>query len=286
MVMTADKPSVTSSGMLRLKKSEFEQISQIIYSQAGIHLSEGKKIMLESRLAKRLRVLNITSFEKYIDYLTGSEGVEKEMVHMIDVVTTNKTDFFREPHHFDFLKETILPLARNNEQSFRIWSCACSTGEEPFTLAMVLQDFAQKNRTFQYEIIASDISTHVLQKASQAIYDPSRIADIPDAMKKRYLLKSKDTINPTVRIVSELRERVKFMHLNLMDRELDIAEGLDVIFCRNVLIYFDRPTQLKVVGSLVDKLKPGGYLFIGHSESLHQFDLPVKQVRPTIFIKK
>lgn len=286
MVMTADKPSVTSSGMLRLKKSEFEQISQIIYSQAGIHLSEGKKIMLESRLAKRLRVLNITSFEKYIDYLTSSEGVEKEMVHMIDVVTTNKTDFFREPHHFDFLKETILPLALNNEQTFRIWSCACSTGEEPYTLAMVLQDFAQKNRTFQYEIIASDISTHVLQKASQAIYDPSRIADIPDTMKKRYLLKSKDTINPTVRIVSELRERVKFMHLNLMDRELDIAGGLDVIFCRNVLIYFDRPTQLKVVGSLVDKLKPGGYLFIGHSESLHQFDLPVKQVRPTVFIKK
>ena len=286
MIATVDTPT-SSFGLLRLKKNEFEQMAQIIYSQCGINLEESKKIMLESRLGKRLRALNLTSFEKYIDFLTSSEGLEKEMVHMIDVVTTNKTDFFREPHHFDYLNDNVLPeFHHSSERTFRVWSAACSTGEEPYTLAMVLQEYANHNPRFEYEILASDISTQVLQKASQAVYHPSRIVDIPDRLKKKYLLKSKDKINPSVRIASQLRQRVDFKHVNLMDRDLDIPGDLDVIFCRNVLIYFDRPTQLKVVNNLVQKLRRGGFLFIGHSESLHQFELPIKQVKPTVFIKK
>jgi chemotaxis protein methyltransferase CheR len=286
MISTIDAQT-SSFALLRLKKSEFERMSQIIYTECGINLEESKKVMLESRLGKRLRALNLTSFEKYIDFLTSAKGLEKEMVHMIDVVTTNKTDFFREPHHFGFLNDNILPDFHNSsDRTFRVWSAACSTGEEPYTLAMVLQEFANHNARFAYEILASDISTQVLQKASLGVYHPSRIIDIPDKLKKRYLLKSKDRINPTVRIASQLRERVEFKHLNLMDRDLDISGELDVIFCRNVLIYFDRPTQLKVVNNLVQKLRRGGFLFIGHSESLHQFELPIKQVKPTVFIKK
>jgi chemotaxis protein methyltransferase CheR len=287
MTSTTEPYMISTTGLLRLKKDEFQQMSQIIYAECGINLEEGKKTMLESRLGKRLRALHITSFEKYIDYLTSKEGLEKEMVHMIDVVTTNKTDFFREPHHFDFLTSNILPeFHENSDKTFRVWSAACSSGEEPYTLAMVMQDFAIHHAGFQYEIAASDISTQVLQKAALAVYDPERIVDVPDRMKKRYLLKSRDRINPTVRIAPELRARVNFMHLNLMDREMDIQGNLDIIFCRNVLIYFDRPTQLKVIGNLIHKLKPGGFLFIGHSESLHQFDLPLKQVKPTIFLRK
>jgi len=285
----AEKITKENLGIPRLTMSEFQQLAALVYTQCGIKLVEGKKVMLESRLNKRLRVLGQSTYKDYIQYVTSDEGMEMELIHMIDVVTTNKTDFFREPHHFDFLKNVLLPdfhLEEKNKRPFRIWSAACSSGEEPYTMAMVLQDFAAHNIGFNYSIAASDISTQVLQKAATAIYAPERVATIPIEIKRRYLLKSKNTERPTVRIVPSLREKIQFMHMNLMDSQLNIEGNLDVIFCRNVLIYFDRKTQLEVVSKLVQKLKPGGYLFIGHSESLHQFNLPLAQVRPTVFIKK
>jgi chemotaxis protein methyltransferase CheR len=269
----------------RLTATDFNKISALVYSQCGINLEPCKKIMLESRLNKRLRALQLTSFEEYLRFVTSKEGAESELVNMIDVVTTNKTDFFREPHHFEFLKEVLVPQFINGgHRNLKVWSSACSSGEEPYTLAMVLQEFATKEAGFSYEITASDISTTVLQKAAQAIYNTDRAADIPEYFKKKYLLKSKDLSLPRVRIVPQLREKVTFRNINLMDSELDV-DLMDVIFCRNVLIYFDRETQLKVIQNLLKKLKKGGVLFIGHSESLHFFDLPVKQIRPTIFQK-
>jgi chemotaxis protein methyltransferase CheR len=269
----------------RLTATDFNKISTLVYSHCGINLEPCKKIMLESRLNKRLRALQITTFEDYLRLVTSKEGTESELVNMIDVVTTNKTDFFREPHHFDFLKEALLPqLINSGQRNLKVWSSACSSGEEPYTLAMVLQEFAIKEPGFSYEILASDISTSVLQKAAQAIYNADRAIDIPDAYKKKYLLKSKDVVNPRVRIVPQLREKVRFENINLMDSELDLGL-MDVIFCRNVLIYFDRETQFRVIQNLLKKLKKGGVLFIGHSESLHFFDLPIKQIRPTIFQK-
>jgi len=273
---------------LRLTTAEFEQLSKLVYEQSGINLSIGKKVMLESRLSKRLRTLNMWSFKDYIEYITSKEGVENELIHMIDVVTTNKTDFFREPHHFDYLKQTLLPDfldEAENKRPFRLWSAACSSGEEPYTLAMVMQDFAFEHSRFSYSILASDISTQVLRKAATGIYNATPVEMLPLTIKKRYFLKSKDQTKPTARIVGALREKVDFMRVNLMDDHLEVGEGFDAIFCRNVLIYFDRKTQQDVVSKLTQKLKPGGYLFIGHSESLHQFDLQLTQVRPTIFIK-
>jgi chemotaxis protein methyltransferase CheR len=273
----------------RLTASEFQQLASLVYAQCGINLTDGKGVMLESRLSKRLRVLQLGTFKEYIEYLTSKDGLENELVHMIDVVTTNKTDFFREPHHFDYLKNVLLPNFINENgtsRPYRIWSAACSSGEEPYTLAMVLQDFAMIENGFSYSILASDISTHVLQKAAQAIYNLDHVATVPLVSKQRYLLKSKETEKPTVRVVPQLRNKVQFTRINLMDSVLDVDGEMDAIFCRNVLIYFDRKTQLEVINKLSQKLRPGGFLFIGHSESLHNFDLPIKQVKPTVYIKK
>jgi chemotaxis protein methyltransferase CheR len=282
-----NKESPAILGATKLSPSEFRHLATLVYDQSGINLSETKKILLESRLQKRLRALGMVSFKAYISYLSGKEGMQSELVHMIDVVSTNKTDFFREPHHFDFLRETILPrLMKEGKRKINLWSAACSSGEEPYTLAMVLQDFVRLNKEFDSSIFASDISTVVLQKAAQAIYSLEQAADIPIAVKQKYLLKSKNTAKPTVRIVPELRKKVRFSRINFMDSSLPVDEKFDVIFCRNVLIYFDRKTQHDVVTKLVGTLNKGGHLFIGHSESLFQLDLPITQVKPTIFVKQ
>ena len=284
----ASEHELFAAGVTRLSMGEFNQLSSFVYEQCGIKMPPSKKIMLESRLNKRLRALNIPSFKDYIPYLMSKEGQEHELIHMIDVVTTNKTDFFREPHHFDYLRENILPefvSSPDGRRPFRIWSAACSTGEEPYTLAMVLHEFQEGHRNFDYQILASDISTAVLQKAAMAVYDMQRINGIPLILKKKFFLKSKDNQKPSVRIIPSLRKKVQFQRINFMERLQEVDTQFDVIFCRNVLIYFDRPTQQEVVQKLSGKLKPGGYLFIGHSESLYQLDLPIVQIKPTIYQK-
>jgi len=286
--MTDTSKTFVGHGPIHLTQPEFTQMAKLVYAACGINLVQSKKVMLESRLGKRLRALNLTSFKSYIEYLTSTAGMDAELIHMIDVVTTNKTDFFREPHHFDFLAETLLPKFHQQNTShrpFKIWSSACSSGEEPYTMAMVLQDFAFQHSSFSFNVTASDISTQVLQKATTAIYAESQAATIPLVTKKRYFLKSKDQERPTVRLVPEIRNKVNFVRLNLTENSYKIIEEQDAIFCRNVLIYFDRKTQVEVVRKLMRQLKPGGHLFIGHSESLHQFDLGLQQIKPTIFIK-
>jgi chemotaxis protein methyltransferase CheR len=276
---------VTTSNVAKLTNEEFDRLSALVYQECGINLPGSKKVMLESRLNKRLRALNLDSFKEYIQLLARTDGVASELIHMIDVVTTNKTDFFREPHHFTFLEQHVLPELIASKNSIKVWSAACSSGEEPYTLAMVLEDFGRLHHNFRYDILASDISTAMLQKAALAIYPMERVALIPTEIKKRYLLKSKDIERPTIRISPQLRKKVRFNRINFMDKIISVKEDFDVIFCRNVLIYFDRKTQSDVILKLVSTLKPGGYLFIGHSESLYQQDLPLVQVNPTIYKK-
>lgn len=269
----------------RLSMEEFHLLAVLVFTKTGINLPTTKKVMLESRLNKRLRALKMDSFKDYIQLLDGGADVTGEIIHMIDVVTTNKTDFFREPHHFTYLEERILPELAQTKTNVKIWSAACSSGEEPYTLAMVMETFASQNHGFHYDIFASDISTTVLEKAAIAIYPADKVQCIAQETKKRYLLKSRDQEKPTVRVVPLLRSKVKFQRINLMDDVLPIDQTFDIIFCRNVLIYFDRKTQLKVVKKLTDQLAVGGYLFIGHSESLHQADLPLFQEKPTVYRK-
>jgi len=267
---------------------DFNRLSSFIYDHVGIKMPDVKKTMLESRLQKRLRALGIKRFAEYCDYLFSSDGMEQELVPMIDLVTTNKTDFFREPDHFDFLTDKVLPdwLRRHpGGGRLSIWSAGCSTGEEPYTLSMVLSDFAEKNPEFDFDILASDISTRVLERAQNATYAEALVDPVPMAFKKKYLLRSKDRGNPLVRIVPELRRKVHFRRLNFMDDDFGIREPLDIIFCRNVIIYFDRPTQERLLQRFHRHMKPGAFIFMGHSETLSGLNVPLVSVFPTIYRK-
>ncbi|MEO6188295.1 MAG: CheR family methyltransferase [Ginsengibacter sp.] len=267
---------------------EFNKLSGFILHNYGIKLPIAKKTMLEGRLQKRLRALSLTSFKDYCEYVFSDEGQQKELVHMIDVVTTNKTDFFREAVHFDFLTNNILPKYLEtdlNGKPFKVWSAGCSTGEEPYTLAMVMSEFSEKYAAFDFNILATDISSRALHAAATAVYTKEKAAPIPLLLKKKYLLKSKDEENKTVRIIPQLRSKVCFRSFNFLDGNFSFGQTFNVVFCRNVLIYFDRPTQEKVILKLCSKLESGGYLFLGHSESISSMHLPLVQIQPTTFKK-
>lgn len=277
----------------------FRRFSTFIHTELGIKMPEVKKTMLQARIQKRLRKLGIPSFDEYYDYVFSSEGVENELPNMIDVVTTNKTDFFREPQHFDYLVHTILPrllrdagrerTAGYNQvapwKRVRVWSAGCSTGEEVYTLAMVLSDFALRCPGFTFSVLGSDISTRVLKKAKMGIYEHERAKPIPVLMRKRYLLKSKDRTKKLVRIVPEIRAAVMFRKLNLMNNGFNFPEKMDIIFLRNVLIYFDRPTQESLLTRLCRYLNPYGYIFVGHSETLSGLNVPLIPVASTVYKK-
>ncbi len=271
-----------------LSARDFGRLSRFIYDTCGIKMPEVKKTMLEARLQKRLRALCMRSFTDYCDYLFSSEGLEKELVQMLDMVTTNKTDFFREPDHFQYLTHTVLPewLKRHPNGTLAIWSAGCSSGEEPYTLAMVLTEFAARNPGFDFRILATDISTRVLEKAKNAIYAETQVEPVPLELKKKYLLRSKDRSSGMVRIVPELREKVRFRRLNFMDDDFGMREQLDIIFCRNVIIYFDRPTQEKLLQRFHRYMKPGAFIFMGHSETLSGLDVPLVSVYPTVYRKQ
>lgn len=271
--------------------SDFERLSRFIYSHCGIKMPPVKKTMLESRLQKRLRLLGVRTFREYCDHVFGGNGGD-ELVHMIDAVTTNKTDFFREPVHFTFLDEVVFPEYMDcpgelNRPPFAVWSAGCSSGEEPYTLAVVLSEFAERQPGFRFTITATDISTRVLDKARSGIYEESQIGVISPILKQKYFLRSKDRTKSLVRAAPALRSLVAFQRLNLMDEKYPMMrlESMDAIFCRNVIIYFDRATQCTLLGRLCRYLRKGGYLFLGHSETVHGFDLPLARVASTIYRK-
>lgn len=273
----------------KMTSDDFDRLSKFIFQQCGIKMPPVKKIMLQSRLQKRLRELKITSFKEYVDFVFSDDGQKNEIIHMLDVVSTNKTDFYREPVHFDFLTNHILPefVSSNNfNRNFRVWSAGCSSGEEPYTIAITLNEYAKNYPKFGYSILGTDISSQILQKALLGVFKEERIINIPIEIKKKYFLRSKDRENRTVRVIKELRNKVEYKRLNFMDDSYNISDVYDVIFCRNVLIYFDRETQEKVINKLCYKIKKGGYLFIGHSESILSMNVPLEQIKPTIFRRK
>jgi chemotaxis protein methyltransferase CheR len=270
----------------KLTHAEFQRLSSFIYDELGIKLPDMKKVMLESRLQRRLRDLGMTSFKDYIDYVFSKHGRDNEMVHMFDVVTTNKTDFFRENMHFEYMNQFILKeVAQKNSNFVNIWSAGCSSGEEPYTLTIVLSEAIENGLISDFKILATDISTRILKMAVDAIYPLNRIEDIPLHLKKKYFLKSKDTLNKTARVIPELRRKITFERLNFMDDVYPINQIFDIVFCRNVIIYFDHQTQERVITKLCSKLKTGGYLFLGHSESIAGMNLPLVNVKPTVFRK-
>ena len=281
------KPHLSAS----LRDREFQRFSTLIYECVGIKMPPAKKTMLEARLQKRLKALEIHSFEEYGDYVFSQDGRATELVHLIDVVTTNKTDFFREPAHFEYMVKTALPtILQDRGDTLRdpvqIWSAGCSTGEEPYTLAMVLSEFATGRPDFRAAITASDICTQVLQTAKTAIYPEERTDPIPLNLKKKYLMRSREKSKSLVRISPNLRSLVSFRRINFMDDDLGISAKMDIIFCRNVVIYFDKPTQQTLMKKFHKQLRPGGYLFIGHSETLTGLDVDFKAVASTVYRKQ
>jgi len=286
IVPTVAEHPAMGSGFDTLGRKDFDRLAKFIQSYSGIKMPPNKITMVEGRLRRRLRALGCSSFAEYCRYLFEKDGLEDEAVHLIDAVTTNKTEFFREPDHFRMLTETVLDDVaehRRGQKPVKVWSSACSIGAEPYTLAMVLAEFASRRRGFEAEILATDLCTEVLEKAILGIYPEAMMSPVPDALYKRYILRDKDKKRGFARIAPELRALVKFARLNLMDASYPLDSDFDVVFCRNILIYFDKPTQNAVLHRLCSHIRPGGYLFMGHSETLAGFDLPLTLAGPTVF---
>jgi chemotaxis protein methyltransferase CheR len=267
-----------------LTKEEYDHIRTLLYDECGISLGEHKQSLVISRLSKRLRTLQLESFAAYYEFVTGDDS-GAEFTRMLDLLSTNKTDFFREPKHFEFLRDTILPgLAE--QKRIRIWSSACSTGEEPYTIAITLHESVPHPEQWNFQVLASDISTRVLAHAAAGLYDEERIHDVPPEVARRHFLKGSGENCGLVKVKPHLSDIITFRRMNLMDDRFPIKQPLDLIFCRNVMIYFDRPTQERLVGKFYRYLKPGGHLFIGHSESLQWVTHSFKHLAPTIYWKE
>jgi chemotaxis protein methyltransferase CheR len=272
-----------------LSPESFARMAQFITNEVGIKMPDSKLTMVNSRMLRRVRELGLNSVEEYAEYFFASSHAE-EREQFINAITTNKTDFFREPAHFDFLTRVAIPALVPSALSrfgrpLKAWSAGCSSGEEPYTLAMVLSEYALGHPGFDFAILGTDISTKVLEQARTGVYQESQIAPVPQALLRKYVWRSRNSAEALVRIVPELRRKLRLHQLNFMDVDYAIQDTFDVVFFRNVMIYFDRPTQEAVINKMCRHLAPGGYLFVGHSESLAGLNIPVKLVQTSIFQK-
>lgn len=258
-----------------LGTAAFESIRGMVYDVAGIHLHEGKMGLVRTRLMRRLRDLGMRDFESYVSLVRSAPGRD-EIPRMVDILTTNKTSFFRESGHFDFLSDTLLPLWNGQPGEVRIWSAGCSSGEEPYTLAMLLR---QGLRDRPGRILATDISERVLEQARSGIYPSARIQEIPAELRRSALTRVE---GDRWSIRDDLRGMVRFARLNLMDA-WPMRGPFHAIFCRNVMIYFDRSTQERLVNRFASLLAPGGHLFIGHAESLTGLKHPFQYIQPALY---
>jgi chemotaxis protein methyltransferase CheR len=264
-----------------LTDREFLQFQRFIHDAAGISLSDAKKPLVSGRLAKRLHHLQFDSYSSYFQLIASGQAPEETQI-AIDLLTTNETYFFRETRHFEHLG-SVLKERKPAAAPFRVWSAACATGEEPYSIAMVLADMLPSQG---WEVLASDISSRVLETARCGHYPMVRAAQVPPDYLRRFCLKGIDVEEGTLLVSRVLRECVEFAQINLNAARLPAVGKFDVIFLRNVLIYFDGETKRGVVQRVLECLRPGGYLYIGHSESLHDMGLPVRSVAPAIYRKE
>jgi len=271
-----------------INEKNFRRLSSLVYDICGIKLTDNKKTMIDGRLRRRMRSVAIPDINDYCAFLfDGSAAADSELVHFIDAVTTNKTDFFREPAHFAFMRKFVLPdWQAEGRRRAKIWSAASSTGAEAYTIAMVMDDFFRGSGGLDYAILGTDICTDVLEKGRSGLFPDTMLEPITEEFRRRYVLVARDPARRAFRIAAALRAKVSFERLNLMDDRYTVARDFDMIFLRNVLIYFDRPTQEAVVGKLCDHLRPGGHLFLGHSESLLSGKFPLDMVANTIFRRR
>ncbi|WP_040725622.1 protein-glutamate O-methyltransferase CheR [Thiomicrorhabdus sp. Kp2] len=247
---------------------DFNRVKKIVYDYAGIDLNESKKNLVYNRLSKRIRFLNMQTFAEYLNYVEA-QG-ESEFVHLINAITTNLTFFFRENHHFEYLANTVIPglvKANQSKKKIRVWSAGCSTGEEPYSIAIILKETVPAG--WDAKVIATDLDSNVVDTGQRGVYQIDRLKGVTEERKKRWFLKGTGSQEGLVKVKPELQDVIEFDQLNLMS-EWPIKDAIDVIFCRNVVIYFDKPTQSKLFNRYADRLPDNGHLFIGHSESLYK----------------
>ena len=275
----------TTGREFQFTDTDFSRVKKLLFSHTGIKLADSKRQMVYSRLVRRVRALDLPSFANYLDFLVEHEG--DELVHFKNAMTTNLTAFFREGHHFEYLANTIFPKLRtvhNNDRRIRIWSAGCSTGEEPYSLAVVLRENFPKNSGWDVRILATDIDTNVLQTAKDGVYSLDRVKNISPERLKKWFLKGTGAHKDTAIAKDELKEVIRFRQLNLMG-QWPIKKKFDVIFCRNVIIYFDKPTQRVLVDRYANLLEKDGHLFLGHSESLFKVTERFNLIGKTIYQK-
>lgn len=285
------KPRNADADCIQLKKMSTKDMDRLaihIDKHVGIQLPASKRTLVEGRLRKRMAKLGLDSFTEYLDFVLDSTDGHAERKLLIDVMTTNKTSFFREDKHFSYLIEKALPereVTRKQSGNYHIWSAGCSTGQEAYTLAMVLLEATQNHTRVLFDILATDISVTCLETGSRGIYPERLIEDIPLALKKKYILRSRDSTSDVVQMAPELRKKIRFASCNLMDSSFRLEQKMDFIFCRNVMIYFNNEAKEELVRKFEKQLYPGGYLFVGHSESLSGMKTDLTQVAPMVYRK-
>lgn len=264
---------------------DFDCLRKLVGARTGIVLSNAKKDMVYSRLARRVRQLGLDSFSSYCSLVQDDSANSQEMVNLTNAITTNLTSFFRESHHFDYLGATIIPELRGRNganKRIRIWSAGCSTGEEPYSIAITLRDGMRDIDSWDVRLLATDLDTNVLETASKGVYKDERIEGLDGSIRKRWFLKGRDGLDGMVRAREQLRNLITFKQLNLMG-DWPLKGPLDVVFCRNVVIYFDLETQKRLIDRFANLLAPGGYLIMGHSENLHKVTRRFKLIGKTIY---
>jgi chemotaxis protein methyltransferase CheR len=276
--------STSTLAPVDLTDTQFNRISELVRELCGINLHQGKKELVKARLAKRLRHLGCSDFGEYIDHVCA-DAAGDELTQMLDVLSTNLTSFFRENDHFVDLAERALPaIIRGGGKRLRIWSAGCSSGEEPYSIGMTLRETISDLNAWDARILATDISTRVLARASAGQYGPNHMRNVPPQIRGRYFV-PEGRSRGLWRVCDSVRSLVCFARLNLMER-WPMQGPFDIIFCRNVMIYFDKPTQQRLVDRFHAILRPGGSLFIGHSESLTGIRHSFGYVRPTVYQKR
>ncbi len=271
-----------------LTRKEYELFRRLIYEKSGIDLGDQKQQLVRARLGKRLRGSDFKSYGAYYEYVKNDASGD-ELSGLIDAISTNTTHLFREKQHFDFLSRNLEQQAQNQRRrlandALRIWSAGCSSGDEPYSIAMTVDDALSTSRR-DWKILATDISTKVLEQARAGIYEQHRLGTVPPPYRQRYFARASGDDRTHVQVKASLRGRITFAHFNLMMPTFPFRQGFNYIFCRNVMIYFDRQTQERLVAKYAAHLRPGGYLLIGHSESLNGIQHPLSYVQPTIYQK-
>ena len=270
---------IADAGDVRLSDAELSRIVRLVYERSGITLHAGKRALVLARLQKRLRAGGFSSFRDYLAHVER-DASGGEITALLDAIATNHTSFFREPQHFEFLRSTVVPLLATG--NIRIWSAACSSGEEPVTIGITLLDALDSQHHARIRILASDLSTRALTVASCAVYAMERVAGIPLDMLRRHFERGLGAQTGQARVAAHVRRQIEYRRLNFLEAS-DLGERFEVIFCRNVMIYFDRDVQQRVVSLLERHLVPGGYLFISHSESLNGTTHGLRWVAPAVY---